>query len=712
MAEDVKRIIDIDGGKAIQTLRDLKQAADESANQLEEIAAVSGTWSTEYQKQLVETKRAQKDYNSALTLTVNAANSVKSSYYDLNKQLVEARKAWKNLSESERNAASGNELLMKIKGLDTQLKELDREIGQNQRNVGDYAGQMSKIAGLFGSAGGAAKGAVSGVMNFKAALDAASATPIIAIIGAIITILSKVKESFSKSEAGVRALTEAFAPFKVAGQLVQTVCEKIALGLASMVKGLTKVLDKLGLVSAKMKENQAIAQEETALLKRRRELEVDSAKQELIASEARNKAADKATYSAQERLAFLRQAEAAEKAILANELEIANKEYDLAKRKAALSPNDTATNDELAKMEADLYRAETSYNDGMRRITSQMSTARQEIAAEAAGAAGDVAAQAGVAAQVSDAIAASIEEEAARLAKAEEAEIQAMLKADEDTNKRAQKRAENRLAEIDAAAAHNIVMLEAEVMSATEREDAVWAIQQDAAQRRLALLEQERQAALDRGDLDSALALEQQIADQKVAITEDEVRRKQKLREQEQQSQQQDLKSFQSYANAASSVLGSVAGAWQNAIRAQVEAGELSEEEAEEQFEMTKVFQYAQTLINTIAGAVAAFAAPDNVTQAQKWAQFAAVMASGMASVVSIATTKYGSTSTSAATTTAASAASAAAPSIDTTPTTSRLLTTGTDLEELNQTIKVAVVYSDIEAAGAHTAEVTSESSF
>lgn len=66
-------------------------------------------------------------------------NAQAGSYESLNAQLGQLRAVWKSLSEAEReNADVGGVLQAEINRLDEILKGLDKSIGNNQRNVGNY----------------------------------------------------------------------------------------------------------------------------------------------------------------------------------------------------------------------------------------------------------------------------------------------------------------------------------------------------------------------------------------------------------------------------------------------------------------------------------------------------------------------------------------------------------------------------------------------
>ena len=94
-----------------------------------------------------------------------------------------------------------------------------------------------------------------------------------------------------------------------------------------------------------------------------------------------------------------------------------------------------------------------------------------------------------------------------------------------------------------------------------------------------------------------------------------------------------------------SQILGDVASAWETSIQAQVDAGEISEEEGEKQMENMRGIQSAIALINAFSSAVSAYqsmASIPYVGPALGAAAAAAALASGIAQVVAINKVKKG----------------------------------------------------------------------
>lgn len=93
--------------------------------------------------------------------------------------------------------------------------------------------------------------------------------------------------------------------------------------------------------------------------------------------------------------------------------------------------------------------------------------------------------------------------------------------------------------------------------------------------------------------------------------------------------------------NSISDILGSVADAWETSIQAQVDAGKLSQEEADKQMENVRALQIVQTTINMLAGSFGAFAQasqtiPPPYGQIVGAAAAAAVIAQGLAQIAAI----------------------------------------------------------------------------
>ena len=93
--------------------------------------------------------------------------------------------------------------------------------------------------------------------------------------------------------------------------------------------------------------------------------------------------------------------------------------------------------------------------------------------------------------------------------------------------------------------------------------------------------------------------------------------------------------------NSIGDILGTVADAWEDSIQAQVDAGKMSQEEADKQMENVRALQIVQATINMLAGSFGAFAQasetiPPPYGQIVGAAAAAAVIAQGIAQIAAI----------------------------------------------------------------------------
>ena len=338
----------------------------------------------ETQKAILDNADANKANNAEIkstkTLLDNEATSVNALRAQLAQNTVELNK----MSEAQRTTSKeGQDLTEQTKALSDKLKELERSVGDNRRNVGNYAESVKdgilQTQGLTGGTGalvGQMKSGIAGVQAFNAALKA---NPIIFVVSLVLTLIGIIEKLMKRNSELATSLQAAFAPFKVIlGRLLDWITDLfkgVAFVLENISKAVTWLLDKLGLISEETKkaaaegarltgETQRIYQEETKALvpmaRMRRELE-----------ELKTLAADQNKTTA-ERTELLK--EAAEKLHIIRDLELAvlNSKYKQIKAENQLG----YTSDEDARKEqealAALEAAKASYATQEKELIGQM----------------------------------------------------------------------------------------------------------------------------------------------------------------------------------------------------------------------------------------------------------------------------------------------------------------------------------------------------
>lgn len=251
----------------------------------------------ETQKAILDNAEANKQNNAEIKSTKTLLDNEATSVNALRAQLAQNTAELNKMSEAQRTTSKeGQDLTEQTKALSDKLKELEKSVGDNRRNVGNYAESVKdgilQTQGLTGGTGalvGQMKSGIAGVQAFNAALKA---NPIIFVVSLVLTLIGTIEKLMKRNSELATSLQAAFAPFKVVfGRLLDWITglfEGVAFLLENLAKGVTWLLDKLGLISEETKraaeegarlagETQRIYQAETAALvpmaQMRREME-------------------------------------------------------------------------------------------------------------------------------------------------------------------------------------------------------------------------------------------------------------------------------------------------------------------------------------------------------------------------------------------------------------------------------------------------------
>lgn len=385
--------------KAMQTLN--QNYADGLVSQEKYEAAVkkSQRAQIEIQKALLDTTKAQQQNNAEVKSTKTLLDSQATSVNALRAQLALNTAELNKMSEAERTTSeAGINLSESTKALSDKLKTLESSIGDNRRNVGNYAEgvkegilQTNGLTGATGAMVGGLKSSIGGVQAFNAALKA---NPIMLVVSVILLLMSTIEKLMNRNTELSTSLKAAFAPFKVIFERlldwITGLFKGVAWVLENISKGVVWLLDNLGLISEETKkaataaaqlekETQRIYQAETDALvpiaQMRREME-----------ELKNIAADQ-TKSAKERQDALQAAQAKLQEIKKSELDILEAKYKQIKAQNSLS----YTSAEAARAEqealAALDEAKAKYATQEKEMIGQVSGIEMQEQAKRAAAA-------------------------------------------------------------------------------------------------------------------------------------------------------------------------------------------------------------------------------------------------------------------------------------------------------------------------------------
>lgn len=380
------------GQKEIKTWQDEVAKLQEKTKQLTDTEKQANI---EIAKARLELQAAQKATKEAAIAQIELDNKNKDlsgSYNALQKDLQNAQKEFRALSESERNSANGKELLTKIQNTQSSLKQMDASMGNYQRNVGNYASALDNIApGLGGlaaklmdisksakqnakdwgemgkstnmgiqSMGQAPAGLAKITAGFKglgqivvSVGKAVLMNPIMAVLAAIVFIVKQVANAINESEERTNKMSEAFARFKpilrTVGDVFEVVADIIIKTIDYIGKATAAVLEFIG-ISPKGASDQFVNAEKLKqkAIQETRRLNESASVQEAIIAEQREILADKENYTYEQRVVALKKAQKAEKQLSDDRLKMAELNLKALRAEAALDDNNAAMNDKLS----------------------------------------------------------------------------------------------------------------------------------------------------------------------------------------------------------------------------------------------------------------------------------------------------------------------------------------------------------------------------
>lgn len=225
-------------------------------------------------------------------------------------------------------------------------------------------------------------------------------------------------------------------------------------------------------------------------------------------------------------------------------------------------------------------------------------------------------------------------------------------------------------------------------------------------QKKLDILKEYQQKAIDEGDWQSQLALQQDIADQEVAIQVEKNRQIVEAEERRKEKQIQIMNDVASALSAAGAVMDGITAIYEESAK---QDGEVTEAEAKK----LKNLQYASATINMLQGAISAFAAAQSIPppfgQILGAANAAAVIAMGTANLMKIKNTDLTGSSSSG---TGAFAPNIGSYSSELPASYTRNITTSSEVDELNKDTRVYILESDIQESNRKVSVRENESSF
>ena len=297
---------------------------------------------------------------------------------DEQRQLLNAaQKAFASMTAEQKAAAGGAEQLSeRIKDLSDRVKKQEAALGDNRRNVGNYTESILEADKELGGFGGSLTALIMPIKNATLGLKAMAATPIIAILSALVTIIMKLHERFKQNAAAMEQLTEVFGVFSGAANIVNVIIDKIAEGLGWLGQKVLELAEKIGMLNESMQAGREIAREDLAIQKAQQEAALKTAEDQKKIAELKASAAETDKYTNKERLDMLQKAADLEEGITQRQYDLAKREYELQVKRNAQS---ASSMDDLKKendLKIAMIKAETDLFNKRKELNGQMASLR------------------------------------------------------------------------------------------------------------------------------------------------------------------------------------------------------------------------------------------------------------------------------------------------------------------------------------------------
>ena len=728
--------------------------------------------SKEYKDRCEEIASVQHKVSTTIKAGSDATKSAVGSYNALAEQMAELKKQFKATSdEAEREA-----LAKQIVGINDQLKEMDSSIGNYQRNVGNYEAAftngLSKITDQIKAMKGPLDMAKEGAGNLNKMFKAIVTNPIGAFMTALVAVIGALKKGFNQSEEASNKLKKGLAALEPITNAVSNVLTKMAnivgsiaeKAIPALVKGVStaglkiaELLNKIGIVSDEklnsfrktidaqkemVDQSVQLTEREIKLQERRRTLTKEQARLEAEISDLLDKVNDKEKYTYEERQKLIESAIKKQKYLSSLRESVAREEFEVMKERASLTDNDKEANDKLAESEAKIYSIRKEGSDKLKELNEKQRAIKEEgvKATEEANKKviesdkkvdeqreKDLKTIEEINKRISDSHLTSSERDINTLTNKYNEEKALLEKYNQDTTqlvaeyeaniakiKTSEKEGNlnNKLDDIEAEADLQSYIAERTIESEYKKNQKLMEIDRERLTQRKATLEE--MLSIDGLEEEK----KQEYADELARVNADIVENSKQSKQAEKDHASEIINTYANLASSLGSLMGDIASIWQDNIKQRYENGEITKEQAEEEFENSKKMQIATAIVNGLAGVATA------VSTAMQLGPIAGpivgainsalVMTTTAAQVSKIKQTKFDSGSSSVSnnsTSTPTNAATAYVPTYNTNVTGESETTNLANAVKEGQTdMRVYVVESDI-AQSAKRVEVREEES-
>lgn len=415
MADQTQTIlidVKVEASAALQRQTELKAALEAVKKEQAELAKTVGVSSEAYIRNEAQIKNLNNQIlNNSKIIQANEqqVNSVDGAYRKLNDTYLFAAAKAKDLAAAYgANDARTKEAVATAKQYSDQLKAVDDSVGQNQRNVGNYAGSLDTVNNRFiqglvgannfikanGGLAGSFKAGGQAVAGFGKQLLALLANPIVAFIAAIVGAFLLLKKGLDSNGEATKKLSQIFAPFKALLEATFSVIGKFVNVLLTGVQVLGEWAGKVMQLIPGLKQINDASNESIRIEKEKQRLiregildKAQDAKEELRIADLKKKINQSDIYSKEQRLAFAREVDKIGRKLAQDDAKRANDSLKnfLARMKQqgkAFKDYTDAELQEFSELQANKFKQQQAYYDNTRKTASKTAELTKELEAE------------------------------------------------------------------------------------------------------------------------------------------------------------------------------------------------------------------------------------------------------------------------------------------------------------------------------------------
>ena len=241
---EVVTVLKVETGQSENTIKSLKKEISDLKKELEN----AEIGSDEFKQKTVELADAQQRLKSVMDSTKQTVSAAEGSYDALVATMAKLKKEWRSTADE----AKRNEIGVQIDAINNQLKDLDATVGNHQRNVGNYKGDIIDAYREIKDGSTAAGQAMEG--------SAVSCTAAMTQLDSAVENVAGITENYATAWAEMQRSTEVT---RAKFESVQKITSGVASGFAAL-QGVTALLgtenEDLQKVLVKVQAAMAIAQ--------------------------------------------------------------------------------------------------------------------------------------------------------------------------------------------------------------------------------------------------------------------------------------------------------------------------------------------------------------------------------------------------------------------------------------------------------------------